>query len=396
MSEGNEAVGEYGDVVLRVMSAVPSKPAVEASSIEVPGAGWIWIDIIADPDQADSLMLLATHMGFDSMAMRDAIEDQDLPKVDDLDDHLVIVLHGLKDTQIQTYEVDCFVTPRHLVTIHESDSLAIDALWDHMQRSAELASGGPDEVLARLADVLTRRLMSVLEVFDDNIDALVADALAAEATVLGDLMAIRADLSTVRRVVHPQREVLDTLRTTTSPIITAGGRRRFSDVFDRASRAAQGLDAARSALAETLDAYRGAEARKATEVTKVLTVYAAIMLPLSLIAGIFGMNFANLPLLARDDGWIIVAAAMAFITVVSLGMFVAVGWIKRPSGREAGSTLGRGLVEAARTPAQVVGALFEVAKLPIRTTTSLAAKGLQATSGRRPWPSSKDSDDDES
>ena len=396
MSEGNEAVGEYGDVVLRVTSAVPGKPAVEASSIEVPGAGWIWIDIIADPDQADSLMLLATHMGFDSMAMRDAIEDQDLPKVDDLDDHLVIVLHGLKDTQIQTYEVDCFVTPRHLVTIHESDSLAIDALWEHMQRSAELASGGPDEVLARLADVLTRRLMSVLEVFDDNIDALVADALAAEATVLGDLMAIRADLSTVRRVVHPQREVLDTLRTTTSPIITAGGRRRFSDVFDRASRAAQGLDAARSALAETLDAYRGAEARKATEVTKVLTVYAAIMLPLSLIAGIFGMNFANLPLLARDDGWIIVAAAMAFITVVSLGMFVAVGWIKRPSGREAGSTLGRGLVEAARTPAQVVGALFEVAKLPIRTTTSLAAKGLQATSGRRPWPSSKDSDDDES
>ena len=396
MSEGTEAVGDYGDVVLRVISAVPGEPAVEASSIEIPGAGWIWIDIIADPDQADSLMLLATHMGFDSMAMRDAIEDQDLPKVDDLDDHLVIVLHGLKDTQIQTYEVDCFVTPRHLVTIHESDSLAIDALWDHMQRSAELASGGPDEVLARLADVLTRRLMSVLEVFDDNIDALVADALAAEATVLGDLMAIRADLSTVRRVVHPQREVLDTLRTTTSPIITAGGRRRFSDVFDRASRAAQGLDAARSALAETLDAYRGAEARKATEVTKVLTVYAAIMLPLSLIAGIFGMNFANLPLLARDDGWIIVAAAMAFITVVSLGMFVAVGWIKRPSGREAGSTLGRGLVEAARTPAQVVGALFEVAKLPIRTTTSLAAKGLQATSGRRPWPSSKDSDDDES
>ena len=75
------------------------------------------------------------------------------------------------------------------------------------------------------------------------------------------------------------------LRHSTSDLVSDAGRRRFSDVFDVASRLAAGLDEARSALAETLDAYRGAEARQATEVTKVLTVYAAIMLPLSLIAG---------------------------------------------------------------------------------------------------------------
>lgn len=73
-------------------------------------------------------------------------------------------------------------------------------------------------------------------------------------------------------------------------MINDAARRRFSDVFDVAIRTGHGLDTARSALSETLDAYRGAEARRATEVNRVLTIYAAIMLPLSLVAGFFGMN----------------------------------------------------------------------------------------------------------
>ena len=78
------------------------------------------------------------------------------------------------------------------------------------------------------------------------------------------------------------------------------------------------LDAARSALAEILDAYRGAEARQATDVTKVLTIYAAIMLPLSLVAGFFGMNFANLPGIGSDWGWVVVTGAMVTAQLTSV------------------------------------------------------------------------------
>jgi hypothetical protein len=151
-------------------------------------------------------------------------------------------------------------------------------------------------------------------------------------------------------------------------LITDAGRRRFSDVFDVAARLAGGLDEARSALAETLDAYRGAEARQATEVTKVLTVYAAIMLPLSLIAGIFGMNFANLPLLDRSWGWIVAGGIMLAVALVSVGVFVSLGWVRRPSGRRTGRVLGRGLVEATLAPVQIVGAVVEMSSMPIRAT----------------------------
>ena len=224
----------------------------------------------------------------------------------------------------------------------------------------------------------TRRLVCVLDVFDDRNEELIQLALRADADFLLEITAVRADLAALRRAVHPQREALDILRHSTSRLVSDAGRRRFSDVFDTALRASQGVDGARAALAETLDAYRGAEARQATEVTKVLTVYAAIMLPLSLVAGFFGMNFVDLPLIHRQAGWMIVTGFMALVAVLSLGVFVALGWTRRPSGRTAGALLGHGLVEAARAPAQLVGAVFEISTMPMRSVAGSVA-GVRRT-----------------
>ena len=283
-----------------------------------PATGWVWIDVTAGPDDLDELAVL--------------------------------------------------------VTIHDQRSPSIDALWEGVRCRPELAGGGADEALARLADVATRRLVSVLDVFEDRNEELIELALRADAGFLAEITAVRADLAALRRSVHPQREALDVLRRSTSPLVSDSGRRRFSDVFDTASRAAVGVDGARTALAETLDAYRGAEARKATDVTKVLTVYAAIMLPLTLIVGYFGMNFADLPLLDSRAGWIAVTALMALVAVVSLGVFVSLGWTRRPSGRTAGALLGRGLVEATRAPVQLVGAVFEISTMPLRSVAGTVAR----------------------
>ena len=351
--------------------------AVEPSA-GLPDSGWVWIDITAGRDDHDELAELVEQMGLDALAVRDAVEDIDLPKVDDFGTFMLVVLHGLSEDRIETYELDCFLSERRLVTIHEQSSPSVDVLWDGVLCRPELTTGGPDEALARLADVATRRLVCVLDVFDDRNDELIERALTADADFLMEITAVRADLAELRRAVHPQREALDILRHSISPLISDGGRRRFSDVFDTASRAAQGVDGARTALAETLDAYRGAEARQATEVTKVLTVYAAIMLPLSLVAGFFGMNFVDLPLLASPAGWLIVTGFMAFIAFLSLGVFVSLGWTRRTSGRSAGAILGRGLVEAARTPAQLVGAVFEISTMPMRTVAG-SVTGIRRT-----------------
>ena len=346
------------------------RPAVITGDQALDAAsGWIWMDIVAGSDDVDELVESLMSHGLDALSVRDAVDDIDLPKVDDFGDSLLVVLHALADGAVATYEIDCFLVDGGLITVRDRTSPSIEALWAAVQSRAELASGGPDELLGRLADVVTRRVMTVLDAFDERADSLAAMALSADPRLLGEVTAVRSDLASLRRAIHPQREMLDVLRRTNSPLVTDAGRRRFSDVFDTAARVSDGLEAARVALAETLDAYRGAEARTATEVTKVLTVYAAIMFPLSLVVGFFGMNFDNLPLLGRPAGWIVVSVFMGVVAAVSLGVFVSLGWTRRPSGRAAGAVIGHGLVEAARAPAQLVGAVFEISTMPMRAAT---------------------------
>ena len=351
---------------------------VDATAVRPTDGQWCWIDIEGGPADAGELVALTGGVGLESLAVRDGLEDLDLPKVDDFGDSILVVLHGLGEQRIETFELDCHFTTTHLVTVRRRASSAVDAVWNAAQHRPEVAAGGPDHMVARLADVVTRRLVTVLDTFDDRNEELVESALLAHQSFLGEVMAVRADLATIRRVIHPQREVCDVLRHTSSPLVSPEARRRFSDVFDVATRAATGVDAARTALAETLDAYRGAEARQATEVTKILTFYAAVMLPLSLLVGFFGMNFENLPLVDREGGWIVVTACMVVVAMVSMGVFISLGWARRPSGRRAGAALGRGLVEAARTPVELVEAVYEISTMPLRNLAPRRTRGPSA------------------
>jgi magnesium transporter len=346
-------------------------------------SGWVWVDVLADGDDVSELLELSSRFGLDRIAVRDAVLDFDVPKADDFGSHLLVVLHSLHTHAVATYEVDCFLTDRHLITIRPNASEPIDALWALVQQRRDLGRISVDELAAVLTDLMTRSLLTVLEAFDNRVEELNRKALSADPTLLEDLTAVRTDLVGVRRVVHPLREALDVLRHSTSDLMSDAGRRRFSDVFDVASRLAGGLDEARAAIAETLDAYRGAEARQATEVSKVLTVYAAIILPLSLIAGFFGMNFTNLPWVQRSWGWILVTAIMVVVGFVSFGTFISLGWVHRPSGRRTGRTLGRGLLEATKAPVHIVGAVFEMSAMPLRATS---ARLSQATTGERASP----------
>ncbi len=340
----------------------------------VPEGGWVWIDVEVTDDDHDELIRLTDQFNLDPTSIRDAIFDVDYPKVDDFAHHLAIVLHGLRDdtpTRVATSEIDCFLMADHLVTIRSTPASSLTDLLKLVCERPGVALMGVDELMATLADLLTRSLLRVLDAFDDRVEDMAQRALSADPNLLDDLVAVRKDLAEIRKVIHPQRETIDMLRHHNSMLLGPASQRKFRDVFDVASRATLELDEARAAVSETLDAYRGAQAGKASEATTVLAVYAAIMLPLTLISGIFGMNFANLPLLNEDWGWIVASAIMSVVAFVSLGVFINLGWVKRPSGRRTGQTLGRGLIEATRAPVHIVGAMFEMSAMPIRKTSAM-------------------------
>ena len=338
---------------LRAQRLSPNEKAQAISLDEVvaPSAdGWVWVD--ADTSSSDELVALGEQLGLDRLAMFDAVGDEDLAKVDDFGEHLLIVLHGLSEEstdEIKTYELDMFLTANTLITVRSGNSRSVEHLWDEVQGAAEVGELGPDIVAARISSAIMKRWASIVASFDEQLDDVIERAFEADKTVLRDVTFLRTELSTIRRTLRPQLETLAELRTVPNHLIGAQSQRRFSDSFDTSTRIQHAIEGVRAELLAALDAYRGAEARTATEISRVLTIYAAILLPLSFVVGFFGMNVPNLPGSESESAWIWITVAMVAMTIVSLAVFARAGWvrIRRPAGP---STFARRTLERARHP----------------------------------------------
>lgn len=321
--------------------------------------GTLWVDV--QGSDANEIRSMTDLFGFDPLAVEDIFDDIHYPKVDEFDDHLFVVLHGIAevDGRVGTMEVDAFIGADYLVTFHSGDSLAIDGL---IQRVADgqHAGAGADVLFARLAEVQGRRFLPLVSELDRAIDDLEDRAIAGDPDVVGEIQALRGDASRIRRVMGPLRDTLDEL--STSEVLSVDARDRFASTYDHHYRLVENLDAARIMLAAVLETYRSTVSERMNEVMKVLTVYTAILLPLSLLAGIYGMNFVNMPELEWRNGYLVLLGLMAVIAIGQWVYFVRRGFIGRFRSGRAARRLGSGLVRVARLP-------LDAASLIVREVT---------------------------
>jgi Mg2+ and Co2+ transporter CorA len=158
----------------------------------------------------------------------------------------------------------------------------------------------------------------------------------------------------LRRILGPQREVVRSLSQALSPLFDDPIRRAFADVYDHSFRLVETLDSARALLGAVMDTYRGAVAERTNEVMKVLTVFSAILLPLGLIAGLWGMNFAEIPGSAWRWGFVALLGAMAAFAVGLWVYFVRRGFVGGPKLRDLPKAVGLGLVQIGTAPLRIV------------------------------------------
>jgi magnesium transporter len=329
----------------------------------IPTDGWFWLDVTGQTaaDAAD----LGERFDLDRLTVDDIGDGQlQFPKVDHLGHYLFVVTHSLATdaTALRTVEVDHILGHRWLVTTHTEPLASIDAVWD---RCAEHRFGmdGPDHLMARLIEFDGQRFLPILDALDIEILELEEVAIAGDPSVLTEVQALRRDVAVLRRVLSPQRNALLALVRDEDARLSGVSRRELSDAFDHHMRLVESLDSAHLMLATVLDTYRGATAERMNEVMKVLTVFSAIVLPLTLIAGIYGMNFEHMPELAQEWAYPATLVAMAAIGVGLWLYFVRRGFIGGPKLRTiarpaAGAVrLGKGLAWVAALPVKTVGSL---------------------------------------
>ncbi len=316
---------------------------------------FVWLDVSQrDAAQLDSL---GERFGFDPAAIEDVLDIEQLPKFDNYGDHLFVVLHALTTDRdrLDTHEVDCFLSRRMLVTVRADSTAGLEWLWDTVQAHPHMAEHGSDELFAQLAEVIGRRYIDVINEVEARIDDLADDALSADPNVLADIQVLRREEATVRRVLRPQRLVIGALRSNVGGFFTGDSIKLLTDAYDVHNLVVESLESTRGLLTDTLDTYRGASAERQAQAASVLTVYAAILLPLSLITGWYGMNVTNLPGSNSSAGWIAVTTVMVLFAICSWLVFMRAGMVGRPK------------LQARR----VVGGLAEVAKAPVRPFTML-------------------------
>lgn len=258
--------------------------------------GLLWVDFEATPADQDE-PILRTTFNFHPLAIDDALQESHVPKLDDWSEYLYIVLHSMifiphNEDRVDTQEVDFFLGHNYLVTHHDQTIAAIEQLWTAFERDERLKKKGAGHLFYRLADEIVASHMPVVEALDDEIDQAEHEVFDNPTPhTLERIFKLKRAVLHVRRIIGPQREVLNRLARDEYQVIGEKERVYFRDIYDHLVRLFDITESVRDLVSGTLDMYLSVINNRMNDIMKTLTIITTLFMPLSFLTGFFGMNF---------------------------------------------------------------------------------------------------------
>src|SRR3954471_8570548 len=297
-----------------------------------PSAGvYLWVDLAAP--SIPEFLILSDTFAFHPLSVEDARADLHYPKIEAYDGYLYAILHGIDfhagETGFATHDVDFFIGPSYLVTVHDGHSRSIAELHENITRNPKIMSEGPVALFHRVVDAMVDRYRPEVDKLEDRLDEL-EKAVFDDPTpaLVREILSEKRKVSGLRRIVIPQRDVVARLARRDFVDIGTDMSFRFRDVYDHLVRISDDAMTFQDRITGILDAHLSNVSNRLNEVMKVLTVVATIFMPLTLLTGIFGMN-VPLPRFPGGDAlqfWWLAAISIA-VTVVMLIVFRRRRWI---------------------------------------------------------------------
>jgi len=291
---------------------------VDISWLDPGSNAKVWVDV-RQPTPADA-ELLRTTFHFHPLAIEDALQSSHYPKVESYGSYLYVILHGIDFKQeehaFETIDIDFFLGRNYLVTVHDGGRRSIAEVAQRCERNDFALAEGPVALMHRIVDNMVdhyRPEVDELENWLDDIEGRVLEDNRPDLTK--EILAVKRDISSMRRVVIPQRDVVGRLSRREFDLIGQEHAYRFRDVYDHLVRLADEATMFQDRVTGILDAHLAAVSNQLALVSKVLAGIAVILGPLTVFTGMFGMNVA-LPAFPGGPGaqfwWI--AAIMAAMT----------------------------------------------------------------------------------
>jgi magnesium transporter len=287
----------------------------------------LWVDI-EDPTQEVLEPLLEKRFGFHELAAEDSLSANTLPKYDAFPNYDFFIFRAVQETR--TNKLAAFLGRNFLFSIHRERLAPVDNICDRLPSDVRLLANGVDFLLYSIVDQMVDALFPLLESVEQHVDDLQERIfLDAQPKHLDELLHLKRDVNLLRRQSLPQRELLNQISRGDAQFVQKQYLIYFRDIYDHMFRISETIDVERDMMSGTMDAYLSVIANRTNEIMKTLTVFASIMLPLTVIAGIYGMNFVNIPELHWTFGYWYALGLMAITTVIMLVWFRRGGWIGR-------------------------------------------------------------------
>lgn len=292
--------------------------------------GLLWVHLEQPSDQ-EFQTILNEIFHFHPLAIEDCQSNgYQSPKLDNFGSYLFFIVHGLRPgLDIQTTELDCFLSKNYLVTCSLiPDMPFVRSIWQRVERDERLYRQGADWLCYALLDEMIDGYMPLIDAMDEEIDQLEDHVLAhPQPDTLTRILALKHNILTLRRIIIPQREVLNRLSRDDMPQISPQRRIYYRDIYDHLVRIHDLSESVRDVVSGALDIYLSATSNRLNEVMKALTIVSTIFLPLSFLAGVYGMNFVHMPELQWPFSYSLVWASFAIIAGGMLLFFKRRGWL---------------------------------------------------------------------
>ena len=291
----------------------------------------LWADLHDHDPKAEHGLLVETF-GLHPLAIQDAQRSRHQPKLEVFADHVFLLIKGLGPDRAEfdftTIQLALFIGERFLVTRHSGVSTSVDRLWQSMLEDATLFASGPDALALRLARISVDRYVNRLMTLEprlEDVEQEIVDRPRDE--ILAELMGYKTDLRKFRRVLRYQVQVFADLVNDPPPQLRGERAHELKDVYEHQERASSLATLYYEVATDLIDGYISLASHRLNNIMKVLTIITAIFVPLSFLAGIYGMNFEYMPELKSHSGYFTLLGAMAAIAVVLLLVFRKVRWL---------------------------------------------------------------------
>jgi len=298
----------------------------------------LWVDIL-DPEHEVIEPLLEERFGFHELAAEDSLSATTLPKYDSFPNYDFFIFRTV-DVDVsqhasETYKIAAFLGNNFLFTVHRGNVAAIDDVSKRLPGDRRILERGPDFLLYSIVDQMVDAHFPLMETIEEAVDDLQDRIFEnAEPSHLDELLHLKRDVNVLRRHSLPQRELLNQISRGDTNFIQAQHLIYFRDVYDHMFRISETIDVDRDQMTGTMDAYLSVVANRTNETMKLLTIFSALMLPLTLIAGIYGMNFEHMPELKWLHGYPFALGLMIGTALLMLFFFWMKGWMAWPRKRK--------------------------------------------------------------